>query len=266
MGYDLIEYAETPLGAIAFHQTGSGEPLIISHGGESHKGQYAPLAPLLAPGIRAISYDQRDIADTFSVANPYTMADIADDVVRLMDALGFDKAHIAGFSFGGLVSLNVAVHHPDRVQTLIAGTSPDNRRPPSEFLKTIFTLDTAERSEAMIKAVLTEKGQADPEMSATIRGVVSGGYTRPGSHRHAAIATHDVGDKLGNITAPTLLIYGTDDPLASPDDGAALAADIPDARLAVIEGARHGVYWEFKEETARLINEFVLAHPIQPAR
>jgi 3-oxoadipate enol-lactonase len=263
MGYDLIEYAETPLGRIAFHQTGSGEPLILSHGGESHKGQYAQLAPLLADGIRAISYDQRDIADSFTVAEPYTLAEIADDVIRLMDALGFEKAHIAGFSFGGLVSLNVAVHHPDRVQTLIAGTAPDNRRPPTEFLKGFFALDTAERTEAMIKAVLSEKGQLDPEMAATTRAVISGGYTRPGSHRFGSIATHDVGDKLANISAPTLLIYGSDDPLAPPENGASLAADIPDARVAVVEGARHGIYWEFKEETARLINEFVSAHPIQ---
>jgi 3-oxoadipate enol-lactonase len=264
VGYDLIEYAETPLGRIAFHQTGSGEPLILSHGGESHKGQYALLAPLLADGIRAISYDQRDIVDSFTVAEPYTMAEIADDVIRLMDALGFEKAHIAGFSFGGLVSLNVAVHHPDRVQTLIAGTSPDNRRPPTEFLKGLFALDTAERTEAMLKAVLSEKGQLDPVLAATTRAVISGGYTRPGSHRFEAIATHDVGDKLGNITAPTLLIYGSDDPIAAPADGASLAADIPGARVAVVERARHGIYWEFKEETAQLINEFVSAHPIQP--
>ncbi len=264
VGYDLIDYAETPLGRIAFHQTGSGEPLILSHGGESHKGQYAPLAPLLADGIRAVSYDQRDIADSFTVAEPYTMAQVADDVVRLMDALGLEKAHIAGFSYGGLVSLNVAVHHPDRVQTLIAGTSPDNRRPPSEFLQGLFALDTAERTEAMIKAVLSEKGQLDPVMTATARTVISGGYTRPGSHRLAAMATHNVGDKLAGITAPTLLIYGSDDPIAPPEDGAALAADIPGARLAVVEGARHGIYWEFKEEAARLINDFVAAHPVQP--
>jgi len=265
MGYDLIEYAETPLGRIAFHQTGSGEPLILSHGMESHKGQYAPLAPLLAGNIRAISYDQRDIADSFAVAEPYTMAEVADDVIRLMDALGFEKAHIAGFSFGGLVSLNVAVHHPDRVQTLIAGTSPDNRRPATQFLQGLLAMDTAERTEAMIKAALSEQGQLDPVMAATARSVISGGYTRPGSHRFEAMATHDVGDKLANVTAPTLFIYGSDDPIASPQDGAALAADIPGARLAVVEGARHGIYWEFREATARLINEFVSAHPIRSA-
>ena len=191
------------------------------------------------------------------------MAEVADDVIRLMDALELEKAHIVGFSFGGLVSLNVAVHHPDRVQTLIAGTSPDNRRAASEFLTRLFTLDTAERTEAMIKAVLSEKGQRDPVMEATVRSVVSGGYTRPESHRLEAMATHDVGDKLEDITAPTLLIYGSDDPIATPEDGAALAADIPGARLAVVDGARHGIYWEFKEEAARLINEFVSAHPIR---
>jgi 3-oxoadipate enol-lactonase len=266
MGYDLVEYAGTPLGRIAFHQTGSGEPLIISHGAESHKGQFSALAPLVADGIAMISYDQRDIAGSFTVAEPYTMADIGDDVVRLMDALGLEKAHIAGFSFGGLVSLNVAVDHPDRVQTLIAGTCPDNRRPPTEFLTALWAMDPAERTEAMFKAVLTEKGQLDPDMSATCRGILSGGYSRPGSHRHGALATHDVAGKLGRITAPTLLIYGSDDPIASPEDGASLAADISAARVAVVEGARHGVYWEFKEQTAQLVNAFVRDHPIQSGR
>jgi 3-oxoadipate enol-lactonase len=67
---------------------------------------------------------------------------------------------------------------------------------------------------------------------------------------------------LRRARSPTLLIYGSDDPIASPQDGASLAADILGARLAVAEGARHSIYWEFREAAARLINEFVSAHPI----
>ena len=76
MGFDTFELVNVKGGQLAYLDAGSGEPLIMHHGGESHKGQYAAFAPLLAPGIRSISYDQRDVADSFAAAAPYTLGDI----------------------------------------------------------------------------------------------------------------------------------------------------------------------------------------------
>lgn len=260
MGYDTFELANVRGGPLAYHELGSGEPLIMHHGGESHKGQYAAFAPLLAPGIRSISYDQRDIGDSFTAADPYTIGDIADDCVQLMDALGIDKAHIMGFSFGGAVALQVALRHPDRVRTLIAGTAPGGFATMTDYAKNIISRPPAERAELMLQALLSPEGQADAELVDPIRRLLSHGSAAPDSHRIGALRTHDLDEQLSAVTAPTLLIYGSDDPLAPPTTGRLIADRIPNARLEIIENGRHGLTTEFKEPVAKLISEFVLRH------
>jgi len=262
MGYDLTEYAETPLGRLAFHQTGSGEPLILHHGGESHKGQYDIFAPHLADGIRAISYDQRDIADSFQAAEPYELKALADDCAALMDALGLEKAHIAGISFGGVIALHMAVNHPDRVQTLIIGAAPAASRASAPFLQDMLSKSPGERADLMVEAILSPKARMDHELTATVRGLLSVTHSKPDSHRMAALRNHDLDEELRAIDIPTLLLYGSDDPIVTPEAGQFIADRIPGAELVVLDGARHGLSFEFREHTARLMSDFVLKHPL----
>lgn len=262
MSYDAYKLATTTLGDLAYHEMGSGEPLIMHHGGESHKGQYSSFAPLLADGIRSISYDQRDMVDSFLVNEPYAIADVADDCIALMDALGIEKAHIMGISFGGAVTLNIGIRHPDRVQTLMVGAAPVNFMTSSPYAVEVFSRPIEERAELMVAAILSEAGQRDRDLLEQVRKAVSGRYTKPGSHRMGAFSSHDVSDLLDHIHQPTLLFYGDDDPLVPVAAGEALAAGIADSELVVLPGARHGLSFEFKETTAKLVSDFVLAHPI----
>jgi pimeloyl-ACP methyl ester carboxylesterase len=85
------------------------------------------------------------------------------------------------------------------------------------------------------------------------------------ARRLAAITGFDLTGRLSEITAPTLLIYGEDDPAARPAIGQGIADAIPGARLEVIPGARHGITVEFAQDTAQLLRDFVLAHP-SPSR
>ena len=262
MSYDAFKLANIDGGQIAYHESGSGEPLLMHHGGESHKGQYAAFAPLLAAGIRSISYDQRDVGDSFSAADPYTIGDIADDCVQLMDALGIEKAHVMGFSYGGIVALHVARRHPDRVRTLIAGAAPASYAVMADAAKEIIARPPAERAELMLQALFSPQGQADAELVGSARRALSGGSAAPDSNRIGALRTHVLDEQLAAITAPTLLVYGSDDPLAPPATGRFIADRIPDARLEIIEGGRHGLTSEFKEPVAALVSEFVLRHPV----
>jgi 3-oxoadipate enol-lactonase len=262
MGYDLTEYAQTPLGRLAFHQTGSGEPLILHHGGESHKDQYAIFAPHLADGIRAISYDQRDIADSFQAAGPYELKALADDCAALMDALGLEKAHIAGISMGGVISLHMAVNHPDRVQTLIVGAAPAATRAIGPFLQNMMTRSPEERTDLMVEALLSPEARIDRGLTATVRELLAMTNSKPGSHRMESLRNHDLDEELRAIGIPTLLLYGSDDPIATPESGQFIADRILGAELVVLDGARHGLSFEFREQTARLMSDFVLKHPL----
>jgi 3-oxoadipate enol-lactonase len=262
MGFDAFKLAEVELGSLAYYDTGTGEPLVMHHGGEGNKGQYSVFVPHLADGIWAISYDQRDVVDSFVSPSPYTMKDLADDCVQLMDALGIEKAHVMGISFGGALALNVAVRHPDRVHTLIVGAAPVKFAGGPEFREKVLSLPHDELTQALAKAALSDEGQRDPEMMALVGQLVSGSYMQPGSHRRGAMETHDVSGHLDSIAAPTLLVFGSEDPLVPPENGQCLADGIRNSELVLIAGARHGLASEFRQQVARLVSDFVLAHSI----
>ncbi|SHK51769.1 3-oxoadipate enol-lactonase [Pseudonocardia thermophila] len=260
MSYTTVEVVQTRNGPVAYHELGSGEVLLMHHGGESNRRQYAGFAPLLGEGIRSISYDQRDVGESFRCAEPYSIGDLADDCVHLMDALGIERAHVMGFSFGGCVALHVAVRHPDRVQSLIVGTAPASHRSTTDFAQDLLSRQPEERFDLMVQAILSPAGQADPAQLERLRTMMAGQVSGPETNRMKALRTHDLGDELRGIKAPTLLVYGTDDPLAPPEVGRHLADLIPDSALVCVEGARHGLTSEFKEPVARMVREHVLAN------
>ena len=140
---DDIDHSLADVGdhQIAYVETGEGVPLILHHGGESHKRQYDMFMPLLSPDIRAISYDQRDVGDAATASAPYEVGDLADDCIGLMDALGLDRAHVMGISFGGAIALHVGLRHPDRVASLIVGAAPDTFGRPNPFIEQALGLD-----------------------------------------------------------------------------------------------------------------------------
>ena len=266
MSYDAYEVAEVAGNRIPFHQTGAGEPLLIHHGAESHKGQYEIFAPLLDPGVRAVSYDQRDVGDAQSVDTDYAMSDLADDCVGLMDALGIEKAHIMGISFGGAIALHVGIRHPERVQSLIIGAAPDNFVELTPFAEKMMAADPADRGALMRDASLSPEAQQDPWLMSKLADLARSGsrgtVTALGSRRRAAMDAHDVRGQVGRITAPTLLVYGELDPIAPPEAGERLHADLPDSELVVLQGARHGLSFEFREQTADLVNGWIARHRI----
>ena len=261
MEMDRFKRATGPGVSIAYVDKGVGQPLLMLHGGESDKLQYGSLAGSLPDGIRAISYDQRDCGDTTCDDTAYTLKTLADDVVWLMDALGLDKAHVMGMSYGGMLALQVGLYHPERVQTLIVGAAPYSYASlKSEFAQRLLAMSPEERKLHMIDACISAEGQKNDELMAAITQTLSVSSTRPGSVRMKVAAEHDMAGSAQHISAPTLLIYGADDPLGTVDNGDRLAEEIPNSRLVVMGRARHSFSLEFADDTARLISDWVLDH------
>ncbi|MER5432379.1 alpha/beta hydrolase [Streptomyces sp. NPDC002588] len=247
--------------ALAFVETGSGEPLLLHHGAESHKGQHGLLTPHLSPAIRAIAYDQRDVGDSDSAFRDYTMDGLVEDCVGLMDALGLADAHLAGFSFGGAIALNVALRHPERVRSLVVGATPRSFARPSPFVERALTLTPEERAVVMLDASISPRAQRDERLMGVVNDLLRGRVTAPGSRRAAAITTHHLTrTQLASIAVPTLLVYGSDDPVVPPSEGRELRAALPAAELVELEEARHGVALEHPARVAGLINDWILRH------
>ena len=173
---------------IAFVESGDGEPLVMCHGNEADRRQYDALRRLLAPGIRAISYDQRDTGDTTGFTGDYTMADLGRDCVAFIEALGLASAHVAGTSFGGMVAMQAALARPERVRSLTLISTAPARAMFSAAADGIAAMSPTERSAFMLDAILTPEGRAaHPELVTEAAALLTGRTPEQSGRRFAAM-------------------------------------------------------------------------------
>lgn len=243
---------------IAYVESGSGEPLVMCHGNEADRRQYDGMRPLLAPGIRALSYDQRDTGDTVGGDGGYTMADLGHDCVAFIEALGLDSAHVVGTSFGGMIAMQVAIAHPERVRSLVLISTIPAYDLFSEAAKGLGDRSPEERRAFMADAILSPA--ADRELLVEVTALLAGRTADQSARRFAAMRTHDCRDGLATITAPTLVLHGADDPIIPAAHARWIADLVPGATIEVLGGLRHGLTVENRVHTAHLVSEFVLAH------
>ena len=215
-------------------------------------------------GRFVIRYDHRDTGRSVSYpagAPGYTGADLAADVVGVLDALGRRRAHLAGISMGGALAQQVALAHPDRVDSLVLfSTSPAvpcgaELPPMSEDLRAYFAAevprpDWAERAAVIDYITDYERRLEGAEYfdEAHVRALVARIVDRT-TDVAASMTNHALaedgelarGRRLDEIAAPTLVIHGTADPLFPYGHGEALARGIPQAELLPLAGVGHQV-------------------------
>jgi 3-oxoadipate enol-lactonase len=254
-----------------YEVAGEGEPLLLISGlGMNHLG-WALQVPVYAREFKVITFDNRGTGQSSSPEGvDYTIALLADDAAALLDALGVDAAHVYGVSLGGMIAQEVALRHPEKVRSLVLGaTWPGGPHavPPeagaaaalTEFVGTGESITPAFLevlfSPAFLpeaSAALAEFGQLLADYPATPTEVLAA--------QAQAAGRLDTYDRLPEITAPTLVIHGTDDPLIPTENGRILAERIPGAELILLEGARHGYLFEKQAESDAVILDFLRRH------
>ena len=183
---------------------------------------------------------------------PYTVDDMADDVVGLMDALGFASVHVAGISMGGMIAQQVAIRHPQRVRSLtsiMSSTSePGLPAPTPEAQAALMEPAPKERKAYQEYSVRTARCFAgdgfpfDAEAQRELAGRVFDRAFDPdgvGRQMAAVVASGSRHEALARVRTPALVIHGSADPLIPPAGGEATARAIPGARLELIEGMGH---------------------------
>ena len=236
---------------------GAGEPLVLVHGAGCSLVHWPDgLVDLLARRHRVLRYDARDQgrSTTWPVGEPgYATADTVADVLALLDHEGFARAHVLGVSGGGVVAQLLALDRPDRVASLtLVSSTPGSGDLPG--MATELAEDDGREPDwadrAAVVDYLTElerpfqRGGYDPGLARVIaqRTVDRSRDVRASTTNPYLV---DPGppwrDRLGRITAPTLVVHGDDDPLFPLPHGEALAREIPGAELLVLPGAGHGV-------------------------
>jgi pimeloyl-ACP methyl ester carboxylesterase len=230
---------------------------------------------LAARGFRVIRFDNRDIGKSgkltggkplrplellklrflkIPVAAPYKLIDMAKDTVGLMDALGIKSAHLVGASMGGMIAQEVAISFPQVVRSLtsIMSTTGNPKVPPPtrEASAVLMAPPPKTREEYYERFAQTWKVLrvgSFPEDEALDRSRAERTYERglnpPGVGRQfrAILASGSRKPRLQAVTAPTLVIHGTVDPLVHPDGGRDTAASIPGAKLLMVEGMGHAL-------------------------
>jgi 3-oxoadipate enol-lactonase len=262
---------------IGYEESGSGEPLILIHGGVSDRHQYDIFRPLLGDGIRAIAYDQRDTRENPYEAGSYNIRDLAKDLANFITAMGLERAHILGHSLGGTIAMTIAIDYPDRVQSVIlAGTTPASmltREAVQGVLANNARMDEAsalagdDRADTPMDGFLLPMGitkdkHADPQVLAEVRAVIRPGTPASLERRLMATTDHDVRDELHRIAAPTLVLHGENDLLASADGARFMAERIKGSRLVLLPDTGHSLTIQHRREVAPIVREFVLRHPI----
>jgi pimeloyl-ACP methyl ester carboxylesterase len=286
----MIEANGVELCAEAFGDRADPPILLIMGIGASMLWWEEGLCELLADAGRfVIRYDHRDTGRSVSYepGRPeYTGAELTADAAGVLDGFGISAAHLVGVSAGGGIAQEVALDSADRVLSLtLISTSPatggDRDLPPPtpEFSRFVATAEADwSNPDSVIdylvgySRILAGGKRAFDEVQ--VRELVRRDVER--ARDFAAVQNHDLMSHgegsprpLSTITAPTLVIHGTADPMFPLKHGEVLAADIPGARLLRLEGAGHGVDRADWEPVARAIVEHttVLEGPTpQPAR
>jgi len=165
----------------------------------------------------------------FSVNAPYTLNDMGADIAGLMDAVGYNEAHIIGASMGGMIAQIVAAQYPAKTRSLISIMSTTNAPhlpPPTD------------EAEMRLRNLATGEAEAEREQSIRDRGFYPESMQR---HLMAIFKTGDRSDEVATIAAPTLVLHGADDGLVPPEHGRHTASLIPDSRFLLIEGMEHNM-------------------------
>ena len=228
--------------------------LVMGTGVQMTEWEPGFVAAFVERGFHVVRYDQRDVglSTRLEAGATYTLFDMADDAVGLLDALGVDRAHVLGASLGGMVAQCVAIRHPERVLSLCSimsttgapgvGTS---RRDAREAMTAPRPSSRDGLIEAAVERARILRGGGFPLDEAMFRRRAAAAIDRAeypaGRARHLAaiIATGDRTDALHSVVAPTVVIHGADDPLVHVSGGHATAAAIPGASLVVIPGMGH---------------------------
>jgi pimeloyl-ACP methyl ester carboxylesterase len=226
-------------------------------------------AQLAARGFHVVRYDNRDVGRSTRLsqhrpptaaqiirrdarAAAYTLDDMADDGVGLLDHLGVERAHMVGASMGGMIAQTIAIRHPERVLSLVSIMSNTGARwsgqPSVRMYGTLLKSAPRDREgyiahQMEVFAKIGSPGfpRDEEDLRRTAERAYERGHDPAGAGRQLAaiLAATDRADRLRAIRVPTLVVHGTADRLVNPSGGRATAKAIPGARLLTIEGMGH---------------------------
>lgn len=244
---------------------GQGPPLLLIAGLGTGRWIWKPQVEGLRRDFRVITFDNRGIGDSTAPPGRLTISRMAGDVVAVLDALGVEKAHVAGMSMGGFIAQTVAVRWPERVDRLVlmctAGRVLGQVWPHPRFLATALAgLCSGGITEARLRVFFSDGYLKRNRVQVqSLAGLAAGSLPdrRVFWRQLRAVLPFSAGGALRNLPHPTLVIHGTEDRVIPAANGRKLACSISGARFVLLEGAGHGINIERADEVNAEIKDFL---------
>jgi non-heme chloroperoxidase len=262
-------YSERPLDRVSL-PTGAeiayvdqGDPddpaLVLLHGLSDSSWSFAGIVPRLT-GVRSVAVDLRGHGSSAAPASGYRPEDLADDVAALMDHLRIDRATIVGHSLGSMVARAFALRYASRVGrlVLVATIATPVNEAAAELGAAVAEFTDPVPEDFVREFQVSTSAEAVPE--GYFERVISESLRLPAHVWREAVAgivSADDSGRLGQITVPTLLVWGDRDAWFPREEQDRVTAAIPGARLAVLEGAGHAPHWERPDDVAAVLADFL---------
>jgi pimeloyl-ACP methyl ester carboxylesterase len=247
---------------IAWEERGDGAPLLLIQGLGYGRWSWEPLVPGLAERYRVLWFDNRGIGDSDKPEGPYTARLMADDARQVLDEAGVERAHVLGASLGGMIAQELAAGTPERVDKLVlCCTTPGGAAtvPMPDVTVQLFAEAATLAPEVALRRFVVNALGADPDEQLVERLYQLRLANPPdpaGWQAQAAAGLTFVGVDA-TITAPTLVLTGTEDNVVDYRNAAVVAARIPGARVERLPGTGHLFFWEQPDACVRIISEFL---------
>jgi len=246
---------------VTLHHVLDGRPdgevvVLASSLGTTHELWEPQLAALTAR-YRVLRFDHRGHGDSPMVDGPWTVDDLALELLGLLDELDLRRVHVAGISLGGALAIALALAAPERVGRLVLASTSARFGTPEGWhdrARVVREQGVGAIADAGMERWFTRRMRTEqPDVVARYRGMLASTSAEAYARCCEALVVWDVTDRLSSIQAPTLVIAAREDPTSPPEHARLIAARIPDARVVELRGAAHIVNVERPEAFTRAL-------------
>jgi 3-oxoadipate enol-lactonase len=245
---------------------GTGEPLVLIHGLAVDSSVWINQVSVLSQKYQVIIFDNRGVGQTSDPQDDYSTEMMADDTMALLKFLRIGRAHVLGFSMGGMIAQTIALKYPELVKSLLLTSTAARlsargkhliqlwlmlyeKVPLELWFKDIFpwvyTSEFFENDENVQNILNLAINHPHPQSTHGFAGQV------------AAVIKHDTSSHINQISVPTLVLVGRDDLLIPTKCSEEIAAKIPHAKLMILERGGHNCWLEFSEKFNQAVMQFL---------
>ncbi len=240
-------------------------PILMIQGLGASKNAWNLQRIAMATRFRSISLDNRGAGRSDKPTQPFTLEQMADDAIAVLDAAGIETAHVVGASMGGVISQIIAVKYPHRVRSLTLVCTACRNHPWRQELLQSWAHTAEEKGMIDVGKEAAQWVMSPRSFRRLVPAFTWMGPLAALRPRHSFVSQiqaildtrEDLVDELSSITAPTMVIVGNQDILTPRGDSEEIAERIPNAELVVISGAAHGLMMEHSATFNKILIEFL---------